>query len=66
MATGYGLDSLIPIAMSLVGGITILQVWARRRRGGPKVDTDFDGRQQAAAEMERRMASYLAQRDSGR
>jgi hypothetical protein len=66
MATGSGLGSLIPVAMSLVGLVTMLRSRARRRRGEKVVDTDVEARQQAAAEMERRMASYLAQRDSGR
>lgn len=65
MATGAGFGSLIPVAMSLVGVVTILRARAKRRRGALEVDTDLKERQQAAAEMERRMASYLAQRDSG-
>jgi hypothetical protein len=64
MATGAGLGSLIPVAMTLVGIVTILRAKARRR-GEPKVDAEFERRQLAAAEMERRMASYLAGRETG-
>jgi cytochrome c-type biogenesis protein CcmH/NrfF len=63
MAVGAGLGSLIPVAMTLVGIVTILRARARRRRGEPAVDQDFERRQLAAAEMERRMANYLAGRD---
>ncbi|MGL4234710.1 hypothetical protein [Tabrizicola sp.] len=65
MATGAGLGNLIPVAMSLVGIVTILRARAKRRRGEPEVDQGFEQRQAAAAEMERRMASYLAGRQSG-
>jgi hypothetical protein len=63
MATGAGLGNLIPVAMSLVGIITVLRARAKRRRGEPAVDQDSERRQFAAAEMERRMANYLAGRD---
>jgi hypothetical protein len=65
MATGPGLTSLLPVAMMVVGVVTIL----RGRRKGRAGDADRDEsttRQDAAMEMERRMASYLAQRDMGR
>jgi len=67
MATGTGLGSLIPVAMVLVGFVTMLKTSAGRRakrRSGQTPDTELEKRQAAAAEMERRMASYLAQRDT--
>lgn len=65
MATGAGLGTLIPVAMTLVGIITMLRTRAGRRRGVPADDAELQKRRAAAAEMERRMASYLAQRDLG-
>lgn len=65
MATGSGLGTLIPVAMTLVGVVNMLRAQRRRRSGERPRDEDFERRQAAAAEMERRMASYLAQRDSG-
>ncbi len=65
MATGPSLASLLPVAMMLVGVVSVL----RTRRKGPAKDADRGentARQDAAMEMERRMASYLAQRDMGR
>lgn len=68
MATGAGLGGLIMAVMPIVGVISILQ--ARRRRksgqGDGTPESDLEARQAAAAEMERRMASYLAGRDMGR
>jgi hypothetical protein len=71
MATGAGLGSLIPVALSLVGIVAILRARASRRAsrlaGRAPADDDLEKRQLAAAETERRMASYLAGRDtSGR
>ena len=63
MATGSGLGTLIPVAMTLAGVVTMLRARARRRRGkADSVDADVERRQAAAAEMERRMAAYLAGR----
>lgn len=65
MATGSGLGSLIPVAMTLAGIVTMLRARARRRRGqADPVDADVERRQAAAAEMERRMAAYLAGRSA--
>lgn len=64
MATGPGLGALIPVAMTLVGIVTMLRARAKRRNGPVPVDEDFERRQAAAAEVERRMASYLAGRQS--
>ncbi|MCU0829484.1 MAG: hypothetical protein MUE52_19390 [Tabrizicola sp.] len=64
MATGGGLTALIPAAMTLVGIFTILRARARRRRGTEVRDVDFETRRAATLEAERRMASYLASRDS--
>lgn len=59
-----GLASLLPVAMVLVG---IVQILRRRRQGrnGMKLDDEADRKRGAALEMERRMASYLAGRDTG-
>lgn len=63
MATGIG--ALIPVAMTLVGIVTMARARARRRSGNVAPDAAFEKREAARAEMERRMASYLAQRDMG-
>lgn len=65
MLGNSALGSFLPVAMALVGVVTILRARARRRKGQTDTDDEFERRQRAAAEMERRMASYLAQRDSG-
>jgi hypothetical protein len=62
---GSGLAGLVPVAMTLVGIVTILRARRARRRGIDTVPPADKDRQAAAMEMERRMASYLAQRDSG-
>jgi hypothetical protein len=60
--TGYGVISAV---LPLVGLFTILTNRSRRKRGAPElVDEDFEKRQAAAQETERRMAAYLASRDS--
>lgn len=64
MLGNSALGSFLPVAMALVGIVTILRARARRRAGRTDTDDDFERRQRAAADMERRMASYLAQRDS--
>jgi hypothetical protein len=65
MATGAGLNSIVTALLPLVGLVT---VWAARRKrlkgGETPEDVDFARRQAERAEMERRMASYLAQRGS--
>lgn len=65
MGTAAGLANLVPIAAMLVGLVVILRQRRARRLGRPEVDAAFELRQGAAAEMERRMAAYLAQRDNG-
>jgi hypothetical protein len=65
MAVGAGFGGLIPVALTLVGIVTMLRARRNRRSGETPPDDEFDRRQRAAAEMERRMASYLAQRDMG-
>lgn len=65
MATGAGLGSLIPVAMALVGVVTMLRTRAKRRNGKVPVDEDFERRRAATLETERRMASYLAGRSVG-
>ena len=67
MSTGSGLGSLLPVAITVVGIVSMLRTRQKRRNGTPptKADTSIEDRRAAAAEMERRMASYLAQRDTG-
>ena len=67
MATGSGLGGLLPAAMTLIGVVTMLRARHKRKSGAPpaEVDTDTEKRRAAATEMERRMASYLAGRDTG-
>ncbi|MFP5480853.1 MAG: hypothetical protein ACLGIE_14400 [Alphaproteobacteria bacterium] len=66
MATGGGLGALIPVAMTLAGIVTLLRARSRRRSGAARpADEDFERRQVAAMEMERRMAAYLAGRSAG-
>ena len=65
MATGAGLGGLVSVVLPLVGLVTILKGRRRRKSGLPEpVDQDFEKRQAAARESERRMAAYLAQRSS--
>jgi hypothetical protein len=51
--------------LPLVGVVTLLRARRKRRSGAVVPDADIEARQAAAAETERRMASYLAQRDLG-
>jgi len=64
MATGSNLGSLIPIAMTAFG---LVAMFSRKRK--PKepteADRELEERQAATAETKRRMAAYLASRDSG-
>jgi hypothetical protein len=64
MATGAGFGGLVSVVLPLVGLVTVLQA-RRARKRGPKPDEDFEARQAATRESERRMAAYLAQRSSG-
>lgn len=65
MATGAGLGPLVMAVLPLVGVVTILQARRKRRSGTVVPDAEIEARRAAAAETERRMASYLAQRDTG-
>lgn len=66
MATGAGLGGLVSVLLPLVGIVSILRGRRRRKRGLPEpVDQDFEKRKAATRESERRMAAYLAQRNSG-
>lgn len=66
MATAGGFGALIPVAMTLAGIVAMARARSRRRRGeAPPADKDFERRHASAAEMERRMASYLAGRSAG-
>ena len=63
MATGAGYG-VISALLPLVGIVTMVRNRKRRKSGQPKpVDEDFEARQAAARESERRMAAYLASRD---
>ena len=64
MAAGTGLGMIVPVAMTLVGVVSILR--ARRSRRDDRGDADAETRRASTAEMERRMAFYLASRDSDR
>ena len=65
MATGAGLGPLVMAVLPLVGVVTILQARRKRRSDTVVPDAEIEARRAAAAETERRMASYLAQRDTG-
>ncbi|WP_295078550.1 hypothetical protein [Tabrizicola sp.] len=65
MATGAGLGGLMSAVLPLLGLVTVLKARAKRKRGQPEpVDESFEKRQAATLEAERRMAAYLASRDS--
>ncbi|MDP3194495.1 hypothetical protein [Tabrizicola sp.] len=64
MPAGAGLGGLAMVLLPLVGIATILKARAARKRGEPPVDEDFEARRAATLEAERRMAAYLASRDS--
>ena len=66
MAGGTGLGSLIPVAMTLAGIVAMLRARRNRRAGRTENDLELDRRLAETAETNRRMAAYLAQRDSGR
>jgi hypothetical protein len=68
MAGGSNFGGLLPLAITVVGIVKMIHGRARRRAGRAEPDPDSDGekRKAAALEMERRMASYLAGRDTGR
>lgn len=66
MVAGSGFGGLLPVAMVLVGVVTLVRARARRRSGDRQVDADAERRQAETALMERRMAAYLAGRDTGR
>ena len=63
MVAGPGVSGLVMALLPLVGLVTILRARANRRRGAPPVDKDFEARQAATQESERRMAAYLASRN---
>jgi hypothetical protein len=55
------LGQLAPVAMGLVGLVSIVKARHARRQDDP----DADNRQAGRMEMERRMAAYLASREDG-
>ena len=65
MATGAGLGPLVMAVLPLVGVVTMLKARRKRRSGQAVPDPQDAARRAAVAETERRMASYLAQRDTG-
>jgi hypothetical protein len=65
MATGAGFGGLVSVVLPLVGLVTVLRARKARKRGGPVVDENFEARQAATRESERRMAAYLANSRSG-
>lgn len=63
MATGAGYG-VISAILPLVGVVTMLRNRKRRKSGEAEpVDEQFEARQAATRESERRMAAYLASRD---
>jgi hypothetical protein len=62
MVTGGGIGGLVMTLVPLVGLVTIVRARAARKRGAAVVDEDFEARQAATRESERRMAAYLAHR----
>jgi hypothetical protein len=65
MAIGANLGPLVMAVLPLVGVVSILHARRKRQSGAAAPDMDYEARRAAAAETERRMASYLAQRDLG-
>ncbi len=66
MAMGAGLGGVVTALLPLVGVVTIWRARARRLRGETAPDPDGLRRRNATLETERRMAAYLASRDTGR
>jgi hypothetical protein len=66
MATGAGFSGIVMAVLPLVGLVTL---WSARRNRLKGIETpedaEFSRRQAERLEMERRMASYLAQRGPG-
>jgi hypothetical protein len=63
MSGSFG-QALSVIAL-LAGCAAILRGWWARRKGRDLTTPDDEKRRTSAIEMERRMASYLAGRDTG-
>jgi hypothetical protein len=64
MVAGGGIGGLVMAALPLIGIVTILRARARRKTGREAPDQESVDRRTATIEAERRMASYLASRDS--
>jgi hypothetical protein len=65
MATGAGLNSIVTAILPLVGLVTVWFARRKRLKGDETPeDVEFARRQAERAQMERRMAAYLAQRGS--
>jgi hypothetical protein len=72
MATGQGLGNLLPLLAMLAGLVAMVRASlarrARRRQhgGSDREETPASRPDDRRGETERRMASYMAQRDMGR
>ena len=65
MAAGPGLGGLVTALLPLIGIVTMVRARSRRKRREPEpVDSDAEARKAATRETERRMAAYLASRES--
>jgi hypothetical protein len=65
MATGAGLNSIVSAILPLVGLVTVWFARRKRLKGGETPeDAELARRRGERAQMERRMAAYLAQRGS--
>ena len=64
LPSSNGIGALLPVAVAVFGIVNILRQ-RRAHKQGPDSDEDAKRRREAAQEMERRMASYLASRDTG-
>ena len=65
MATGAGLGGVIAALLPLVGVFAILRERRKKRRGDTAPEPEVIQRRVGAAEMERRMAGYLATSGDG-
>jgi hypothetical protein len=65
MDNSVGFAAFLPMIALLAGLVAMLRGWWARRKGRDLATPDDEKRRASAIEMERRMASYLAQRDTG-
>ncbi|OYW52670.1 MAG: hypothetical protein B7Z10_11300 [Rhodobacterales bacterium 32-66-7] len=64
MASGTNLGSFLPLVMTAFG---LVAMFGRKRKSKKptEADIEFEARQAAAADMERRMRAYLARSETG-